>query len=121
MTEQLQAHSITSPWIFYAIGYIGVIIYHGVLIIKQYGRSFAALKPYGKENGLAIVLSFFTYNAACLLWMFSDMFAGFNMFKGELNGMTVFAAIISEQFFKTTIENVPTIIGNMTMFKKRDP
>jgi hypothetical protein len=80
-----------SPWMFYAMGYSGIVLYI-LLGALELGKKVDALMKYMKDNSLAILATVVAYNAVAMVWMFSDFFSGFGLKMGELNGLIVFVA-----------------------------
>lgn len=92
-----------SMWIFYAIGYIGLLIRVGWESLRG-GTTFAALFDYVKKNSLVITLSFLSYNAVLAVWMWTDLLGVVGMFKGELNGLTVVMGAIADLAFNKVVQ-----------------
>ena len=94
----MEHSQIASPWLFYGLGYIGIVLYilRGVMKI---GLTLDILPPFLKGNALAIIATVVTYNAIVGMWMYSDAFAFFGLIQGELNGMSIFVAFAANEIF----------------------
>ena len=91
-----------SMWIFYAVGYIGLLIRVGWEALRG-GTTFSALASYVKSNSLVITLSILSYNAVLAVWMWTDLMGVVGMFKGELNGLTVVIGAIADIAFNKVV------------------
>jgi hypothetical protein len=87
-----------SPWLFYGIGYFGIVLYV-LLGALEIGRKIEVLVGYVRENSLAILTTIVAYNAVALVWMYSDFFSMLGMKMGELNGLIVLVAYVSLSIF----------------------
>ena len=74
--------------LFYAIGFLGVVIKFGKEMLSV-GTSLDVAKGYIKANGLVIILHFLTYTGLIAMWLTTDIFSMAGGYKGILNGMTV--------------------------------
>ena len=91
-----------SMWVFYAVGYIGLLIRVGWEALRG-GTTFSALASYVKSNSLVITLSILSYNAVLAVWMWTDLMGVVGMFKGELNGLTVVIGAIADVAFNKVV------------------
>lgn len=80
-----------SPWLFYAMGYFGIVLYV-IIGALELGRKVEVLVKYITDNSLAILATVVAYNVVAMVWMFSDFFSGFGLKMGELNGLIIFVA-----------------------------
>jgi hypothetical protein len=98
---------VTSPWLYYALGYLGIALYvlRGAMKV---GLTLDVFGPFLKSNALAIIATFITYNGILGMWMYSDALSFFGLQQGELSGMTVPVAFMCNEIFADFVDRQKT-------------
>ena len=96
-------HLVSDPWLFYALGYIGILLY--ILAgATERGSRLDVFIPFLKERALPIIATIVTYNAVLGTWMFSNAFSFFGLHEGELSGMSIFVAFSANELWAKLVD-----------------
>lgn len=102
--QEVVTHTVpASPWLYYALGYLGIALYilRGAMKV---GLTLDVFAPFIKSNALSIIATFLTYNGILAMWMYSDALSFFGLDRGELSGMTVPVAFMCNELFADFVD-----------------
>lgn len=93
----------TNPWLFYFLGYLGIVLYvlRGAL---KMGTTLDVFYPFVKANALSIIATIVTYNGIMGMWKYTNAFSFFGLDQGELNGMSITVAFMANELFQDFVE-----------------
>jgi len=86
-------------YLFYALGYVGILIYVLSGAMEAHGKQLSAISMYVNENAIPLILNVLSYNLLVALWLWSEIGQAIGLAAHQLNALTIFIGYGAQSLF----------------------
>ncbi len=90
-------------WIYYGLGYLGLMIYIGTGAMEAYGKQLSAVSKYVTGNALPLIITALCYNAVVCIWLWTDIGPAIGLEVGKLNALTIPVGYMAQSIFTKSV------------------